>query len=225
MIKNPSVTIFDLIKKFRKPIYTLVLYKWYEESQRIIVNILRKDLGFEILGNGLYILPPSKLNYPYEKPPEKKWIDNWFKNKIRKKLPDDYKYVFHLLALVNIRHIFSERRFSKQDKTALEVLTKDEVFLKHFLSTVEEEYKSTKEIMKEERISLLITEYCTDSERKKINEENAKIMRKLNCKNLLDVSTKTRREINNVIKNYCKRFFEVSDNIYENAQLLKDIIY
>jgi hypothetical protein len=51
-------------------------------------------------------------------------------------------------------------------------LTKDEIFLKNFLSTVEEEYKSTKEIMKEERISLLFTNYCTDKERKKINEEN-----------------------------------------------------
>ncbi len=225
MIKNPSVTIFDLIKKFRKPIYTLVIYKWYEETQRKIVDLLSNDLGFERLGNGLYILPPSKLNYPYNKPPEQKWIENWFKRNIKRKIPEDYKYVVHFMALVNIRHIFSERRFSKQDKTALEILTKDEVFLKHFLSTVEEEYKSTKEIIKEERISLLITDYCTDAERRRINEENNKIMKKLNCKNLFDVSTKTRREINEVIKGYCKRDFEVTDNIYNNAQMLKGLLY
>jgi hypothetical protein len=122
----------ELLRRLNKPIYCLLFHKTEEASlsdknlKTLRDNIL-PSLGFIFVrgSRGVYILPPSQL--PLFK--DRNEITKWVENKIMKKIPFNYRYIFSFVSLIDLRFTISIKKdkLTKKYDTLIETINAEEL--------------------------------------------------------------------------------------------------
>jgi hypothetical protein len=104
-----GITKEELIRNHDGPLYAIVLLRFLEEYKKKPSQAIRDrlvGLGFRMLQNDVWVLPPSRT------PQDLKTQDDlkaWVRRNLTKSLRKNYQYVMPFLALVDLKLAVAER--------------------------------------------------------------------------------------------------------------------
>lgn len=104
-----GITKEELIRNYDRPLYALLLLRFLEEYKKMSSQTIRDrlvGLGFRLLQNDVWVLPPSLA------PQDLKTQDDlkaWIRKALTKSLRKNHQYVMPFVALVDLKLAVAER--------------------------------------------------------------------------------------------------------------------
>jgi len=229
-LQSENISKEELIKKVASKLKALIIYKSYEDQQKIIRDQIYSELGVVNISSGLSIIPPNRLN---QKLSDAKLL-NWFKKEVEKRIPDTYDYNFSIVAVVDLTKITAYKRlkpFRRINRTYLDkIRIEDLVSLREIESYLYTEKNiSSKEIIETASVGFLIDSNLITTEDYEILKKNndkiiAEINERLGSNNIrtTQFANIENSTLNSILSRYIENPEEITLSIKTNAQFWKD---
>jgi hypothetical protein len=104
-----GVTKEELIRNYDRPLYALLLLRFLEEYKKKPSQAIRDrlvGLGFRLLQNDVWVLPPSLTPQDLKTQAD---LKAWVRRTLTKSLRRNYQYVMPFIALVDLKLAVAER--------------------------------------------------------------------------------------------------------------------
>ena len=228
LFRKESIDIRKLTSQFDTPLWSIFIFKWGEQpryskiiyEKKLLARI--KEIGFKIIANGLYFLPPNHKNMP--KISKDFDIEKWTKEQIIGKLSQDIPYTIKLICPIDLRQVFGYKT-TKYGQTIFDLLLKeDKEFLKKLLSVINPKKISLGNIALTWKLGDIITIPIDPELIKTLNRKSRSILENLNCKSIINISLLDEDKIVSQIKEFTGNDSEIiAKNIKENSLSLKEV--
>ena len=107
--EGTGVSTDEMLRYYDRPLYAIILLKYLERYKKKGSQELKDRLvsmGFLLLQNNVWVLPPSKTPQELRNQED---IKVWMRGRLTKSLRKDYQYVMPFLAVVDMRRVVAER--------------------------------------------------------------------------------------------------------------------
>ncbi len=231
-LKEKNISKADILLKFDKKFRIIVLQKNLEDTNHYYIKEqFYPHVGAKNIGGGVCIIPPNKIDQKLSD----KEILKWFENELNKFIPDNYKYNFAIISVVDLNSTITLNNemhpLSRYKSTYLDAIDIDDILsfreIESYLYT--EKNISSKEIIDLPSLSFLLDNEKTNlTSINKINDSNKEIVESLKVKlgiNSLTTMDFAHIELNDLIEVldvYISDSDVVAESIIENAKFWKD---
>lgn len=231
-LQEKNISKAEILSKFNKKLRIIVVHKSAEDSKNYLIrDQFYPHIGAFYIHGGTCIVPPNKIDQSHSD----KEILNWFEAELRKFIPDNYKFNFALVSVVDLKSTVTLNQEmhpkSKYRTTYLDGITIDQVLtfreLESFLYS--EKNISSKDIIDLPSLTFLADSDSTSLKNIKILEDkNKDIIDSL--KNHLriekikttDIANVKISDLKTVLDQYMKDTQSLAENIFSNAKFWKD---
>jgi len=227
----------DIINELDSPLYALIIHKWGEPSGEKIIRNRLYSLGFKDLGQGVKILPPTKMPKNLR---TREDIQKWLKQNVLKDLPEHYKYSIIYATLIDLRKVYAEKSAPKEwahrfrGQTIFDRLSWGELFPPEFIrKTIYKKLKVSIEELINEHFPLifLLSRFLGDEDLEKVSRERKAIIEEikktfnLNKLLLVDFAEMSSHELSKALGKYgVKNSGVIAIKMIEEATVWKQFL-
>lgn len=232
-----KLTTSDIIDELDNPLYAMIIHKWGEPPQEKIIRDRLYNLGFKDLGQGVKILPPSKMPKGLR---TREDIKKWLKQNVLRDLPKYFKYSIIYATLIDLRKVYAEKSAPKEwahrfrGQTIFDRLSWDELFPPEFIrKTIQTKLKVSIEELINEYLPLpfLLSRHLEDDDLVKILKKKEEIVEEikktfnLNRLLLIDFADMDNHKLSKLLSKYgIKNSKIVAEKMIDEATIWKQFL-
>lgn len=220
-VERRGVSRKELIRKYTNRIPVIIINYGKNDPKGWLKKKLKEEYDAKGMSGGGMIIPPNRV--PKEILNNEKTLNQWLEKDIYEN-KDERKAVIVHATLADLRDITWRKDFTSMTKTIEEQINIGNYLSDNFYK-IDEVTNSIEHIEKGD-IGFLASKYLTESELKKIHNNQSKIERKLGNPNIKELSNeKLKSDLVRILNNYVEDPDNVAEGIIFQAKLCASILF
>lgn len=231
-LQEKNISKAEILSKFNKKLRIIVVQKNIEDTSHHYIKLqFYPHIGAVNIGGGVCVIPPNKIDQKLSD----REILNWFEIELNKFIPDNYKFNFAIVSVVDLKNTITLNNnmhpMSKYRSTYLDAVDINEILsfreLESYLYT--EKNVSSREIIEIPSLTFLTDKEVTSltNYEKLAKQNNAIIDELMTQQDIQELKTTDIAQINpadlkSVLDNYMNDTENLANNIVENAKFWRD---